>query len=293
MTDLFDPHRLAKALGGEVAGGQILAPGPGHSAQDRSLAVRLSPDAPEGFVVHSFAGDDALACRDHVRSAAGLPDWRDRERSERRVTRAAPRPLPEHRPDPAALTIWRGATSDRRTVAAYLQGRGITIDAPPTLRQCAAMRGRTPVAAMVAAVQCPAGKVIAVQQTFLTWDGRKLPTANPRITTGALGLGAVRLAPVTDILGLAEGIETALSAMQMTGFPCWSVLGAQRLGKIAIPPSVRHVHIFADADEPGRRAADAAAERFTRAGAHVRLRWPPEPYGDWNDFLQARQAVAE
>ena len=33
-------HQIAHALGGEVSGGQVLCPGPGHSAKDRSLAVR-------------------------------------------------------------------------------------------------------------------------------------------------------------------------------------------------------------------------------------------------------------
>lgn len=76
MTAALDIRHLASALGGEISNGQVIAPGPGHSKHDRSLAVRPSPDAPEGFVVHSFSGDDALACRDHVRAAAALPDWR-------------------------------------------------------------------------------------------------------------------------------------------------------------------------------------------------------------------------
>lgn len=70
----YDLSRVARNLGGEVSGGQVLAPGPNHSSKDRSLAVRLEPDAPEGFVVHSFANDDPLACRDHVRAKAGLPE---------------------------------------------------------------------------------------------------------------------------------------------------------------------------------------------------------------------------
>lgn len=77
----LDLRALARALGGEVTGGQVLAPGPNHSDRDRSLAVRLSPDAPEGFLVHSYSGDDAISCRDHVRSRAGLPSFAPAERS--------------------------------------------------------------------------------------------------------------------------------------------------------------------------------------------------------------------
>ena len=64
---------LATALGGEISGGQLLCPGPDHSAADRSLSIKLDSNAPDGFVVHSFAGDDPIACKDYVRSKAGLP----------------------------------------------------------------------------------------------------------------------------------------------------------------------------------------------------------------------------
>src|SRR5262249_10714225 len=57
-TPISDLPTLARALGGEIRGNQILAPGPGHSAVDRSLAIRLDPAAPDGFFVHSFANDD-------------------------------------------------------------------------------------------------------------------------------------------------------------------------------------------------------------------------------------------
>lgn len=69
-------QHLAQALGGDISRGQILAPGPGHSPQDRSLAVKPDANAPDGFLVHSFAGDDPIACRDHVRDKAGLPAFK-------------------------------------------------------------------------------------------------------------------------------------------------------------------------------------------------------------------------
>jgi len=68
-------QQLAAALGGEVSGDQVRAPGPGHSAKDRSLSIRLSNSAPDGFIVNSFTGDDPLACKDYVRERAGLARW--------------------------------------------------------------------------------------------------------------------------------------------------------------------------------------------------------------------------
>jgi hypothetical protein len=64
---------IAEILGGEVRGNQVYAPGPGHSVSDRSLSVLIDASAPDGFVIHSFAGDDAIACRDYVRDRLGLP----------------------------------------------------------------------------------------------------------------------------------------------------------------------------------------------------------------------------
>lgn len=72
---MIDPSSLAHALGGEARGNAVLAPGPGHSKTDRSLSVTVDPDAPDGFVVHSFANDDPLECKDYVRERAGLDSW--------------------------------------------------------------------------------------------------------------------------------------------------------------------------------------------------------------------------
>ena len=75
MSSHLDLRRIANALNGEVAGGGVRAPGPGHSTKDRSLTITLSSDAPDGFVVHSFAGDDPIVCKDYVREKCGLPQF--------------------------------------------------------------------------------------------------------------------------------------------------------------------------------------------------------------------------
>ncbi|MBR1362931.1 AAA family ATPase [Bradyrhizobium ottawaense] len=68
----FTLREVALALGGVVSGNQVLAPGPSHSAGDQSLSVRLDSSAPGGFLVHSFAGDDPLRCKDYVRDKLGV-----------------------------------------------------------------------------------------------------------------------------------------------------------------------------------------------------------------------------
>jgi hypothetical protein len=77
MIAALDINAMMAALGGQVTGrdsGNF--PGPGHSAGDRSASLKLDPTAPEGFVVHSFAGDDPIAIRDHVRDRCKLPQWK-------------------------------------------------------------------------------------------------------------------------------------------------------------------------------------------------------------------------
>ena len=64
----------ARALGGDTCNRQVVCPGPGHSPRDRSLAVRFR--AGGGYVVHSFAGDDPMDCRDHVGRLLGIPGWK-------------------------------------------------------------------------------------------------------------------------------------------------------------------------------------------------------------------------
>jgi RecA-family ATPase len=58
---------LAQALGGKISGGEVRAPGPGHSAQDRSLCVKLSDTARDGFIVYSHTNDPPIECRDYVK----------------------------------------------------------------------------------------------------------------------------------------------------------------------------------------------------------------------------------
>ena len=84
---------LARRLGGEAAGGQVLAPGPGHGPRDRSLSVRLSAIAPDGFVAFSHAGDDWRECRDHVRHLLGI------KAPERRAAPSQPPPVVKGDPE--------------------------------------------------------------------------------------------------------------------------------------------------------------------------------------------------
>jgi RecA-family ATPase len=78
----LDVRSVAAALGGDVTGpDSVLAPGPGHSPKDRSLSVKLAPDAPDGFTVYSHANDDWKICRDYVAAKLGRASWQPKPRA--------------------------------------------------------------------------------------------------------------------------------------------------------------------------------------------------------------------
>jgi hypothetical protein len=63
---------IASILGGELRGNQVLAPGPGHSREDRSLSITINA-AGDDILVHTFSpADDPIECKKYVREKCGL-----------------------------------------------------------------------------------------------------------------------------------------------------------------------------------------------------------------------------
>jgi AAA domain/Toprim domain len=81
MSFPFSPAQVAAALGGKARGNSITAPGPGHSKGDKSLHITIDPSAPDGFLVHSFAGEAPLDLKDHVREKLGIGRWEPTKKS--------------------------------------------------------------------------------------------------------------------------------------------------------------------------------------------------------------------
>jgi putative DNA primase/helicase len=143
--------------------------------------------------------------------------------------------------------------------------------------------------ALIADVVDVAGELVTVHVTYLS-RGKKLGPYDPRKLlsplTGREGC-AVRLAPAGDVLGIAEGIETALSAAAIDGVPVWAALNTSLLSRFEPPPGVTTLRVYADRDEAGLMAA---LELFERLQGRVKLerRIPKAPAKDWNDVLTTR-----
>lgn len=128
---------------------------------------------------------------------------------------------------------------------------------------------------------------MGVHRTYLdTRHDRLAAIDQPRRGLGRFGSGAVRLGGIAARLGLAEGIETALSATVMFDVPCWATLGTERFGLVALPPEVTELVLFLDHDRGGERAE--AIARAAHAHLSIETHRPPREGHDWNDVLRAR-----
>ena len=145
--------------------------------------------------------------------------------------------------------------------------------------------GRYP--ALLAAVRDMCGELVTVHATYLEPIGEKLQGFEARkllsAMTGHEGC-AVPLMPYGDTLGIAEGIETALSASRMHEVPVWAALNTSLLAKWEPPHTVVKVVVFADRDVAG---LDAATKLMERLQERVRLVIKTPQSKDWNDALRS------
>jgi putative DNA primase/helicase len=181
-------------------------------------------------------------------------------------------------------------------VSRYLSGRGF-LELPRALRWHPGLKyfvdGRPAgtYAAMLAIVSTPEGFPATYHVTYLA-DGKKAPVGSPRKVlppvTETIAGGAVRLYPVEDHLGIAEGIETALAVWELYGVPTWAVISTSGMKSFVVPDGVSTLTVYADNDAnfAGQRAAYELAGRVG-GDLTAAVEVPPEPGTDWNDVLLA------
>ncbi len=155
--------------------------------------------------------------------------------------------------------------------------------------------------AMIGIVTAPGGKLVNIHRTYLSQDGTKAKVSIPRklmASAGPMAGASIKMgAPIQHkdgglMLGIAEGIETALSAALLGGLPVWSCISAHGLRSFCPPPTVKHIYIFGDNDKSGvgQDAANDSAKRLAAQGFIARVLIPDSP-GDWNDELISRRAT--
>lgn len=178
--------------------------------------------------------------------------------------------------------------------------------------------------ALIAAVCTPSGQLQGLHQTYIaqrqrpqnghgnggggggggSW--RKLLLQHPQTGeplpakkmfaryTGAMKGAAVHLAKPdkSGRLIVAEGIETALAAIELFGLPAIAALSANGMAALEWPPETAELFIVADNDpnRTGIKAAETLARRALLHGIKAHI-WQPETLGfDALDELNARKA---
>jgi hypothetical protein len=308
----MDPRTAARLLGGHIAAGQISCPGPGHSSKDRSMSVRFDPQAPDGFVVFSHAGDDPLACKDYVREKFGMPSFarrrpRTRPTSELRrlastqAVAAAVSDDDDRARAARAIDIWNHAPGEVTSplLEAYLAHRGVLEAARPSFGHAIRFHPRCPfgpnvwVPCMIAlVVDIGTNEPLGIHRTAISPEGRNTEVGGrKRMAFGRLAGGAVKLTPDEDVtvaLGIAEGLETALSMKLLSQFgrtPVWSVLSAGGVKSFPVLSGIESLWIGVDHDVRGERAAKTCSERWTEAGAEAFRVIPRTVSTDLNDLI--------
>jgi putative DNA primase/helicase len=136
---------------------------------------------------------------------------------------------------------------------------------------------------MLAKVQTWDGKGVNIHRTYIADDKVTVRKLMPgKLPDGS----AIRLADTNlrTEMGVAEGVETALSAMKLFGLPTWSLINATLMQKWRPPVWIKKVVIFGDNDKSftGQMAAYALAYKL-RDSVEVDVKIPTMPGWDWND----------
>lgn len=202
----------------------------------------------------------------------------------------APRPVKSAKEKTAAIERLIHEATDANVVENYLTKRGLKVRSPVLkgFRACAYydpagnLVGRFP--AVIAPIIGQDGALQSVQRIYITdLTPRKKVSPPVNTITGA----AVRLHEYQGTLGVAEGVETALGAHEMTGISVWAALSANGLKAFMPPEGVKRLIVFGDHDANcvGQEAAYALACRVGKTGIAVEVHIPRDADTDWLDAL--------
>jgi putative DNA primase/helicase len=293
MASAVPPHvQLIRALGGDETKREKQALCPAHDDHEPSLSI--GPGRTRAVLLKCWAG----CSQDKV--IATLRDMRLWPVPGVVTPGQAPRYTEDERRR-YALDIVRSTRRNRgaenaRLLAEYFKGRGI--DTVPLTAMLALpiqyasgplWLPREP--AMVFPIH-EGNTVVGAHVTWLAADVRAKRDAEPKkqffgpVRGGYVKLHAEFFPDPDEPLVIAEGVETALSAMSIFGVSQGIAALAASFMPHINPPFASNYVIAADHDKPGIKAARMLAAKLFRAGRRVSIALPPMPGTDWNDLLQ-------
>lgn len=191
--------------------------------------------------------------------------------------------------------MWRsGKLLDGHDIASrYLAGRRISPSQwPAELRWHGSLffdKGQS-MPAMIARFSDPTNTHATIHRTWLEEPGVKAKGIARKMMPGKIPHGgSVRLGPAAATMGIAEGLETALSASIIFGITVWAATSTSFLKLWQPPPEAKTIIIFADGDEnyAGQYSAYALAYKLKTENINVTVEIPKLGQ-DWNDVLKER-----
>jgi putative DNA primase/helicase len=290
---------LIEALGGNHHTGMYCCP----AHEDSTPSLKVSQASEGKVLVKCFAGCTQIAVIEALRQRGLWPDpkqlgylplRRVKLANASRCVASADDGEAEYERQSKGWRILRAAAIAKKqnagSVAPYLNRRGIKA-VPECALWLPAKVVQRHIGKRFPAMVVPVIRdslLQGAQVTLLDADGRgKLSVDAPRLSFGKLRGGHVPIGqsdPNRPLI-VAEGVETAMAASQITGMPAIATLGAQNLRTVE-PPPCSEIIITADNDDTGRDAAEALARRL--CGRKVRIAVPDGPKGyDWNDVLHS------
>ena len=242
----------------------------------------------------------------------GRTDRDPRAPSTRTIARVTDPALVERKRERLRMT-WRETVplshSSAHAIRAYLASRGLVdilknppkvLRAHPNLKYWDGMQALACFPAMIAMFHDAFSNPVTLHVTYLRLDGcakasvpapKKILAAPVR---GATKGGAIHLYnPRDGVLGVAEGIESALSLHLIREVPVWASFCADNMARIQLPAGLRELQIGVDIDESGkgRQAAESLVRRVKQRSPRTKCFYitPEIPgFGDLNDELLRR-----
>lgn len=167
-------------------------------------------------------------------------------------------------------------------VARYLHARGISCVYHNTVYPYQDLKyhpdlphypSKTRWPSMVALVRDVEGTIVGLHRTYIDSATSQKANVEPKkMMLGKCRGAAVRLmTPIDGVLGISEGIETGMAAMQIFNIPVWASLSTTGMRSVVLPGSAQDVIVFADAGLAGEEAAQDLARRMVIEGRRARI----------------------
>ncbi|MBM7483344.1 putative DNA primase/helicase [Bradyrhizobium sp. USDA 3686] len=297
MTAL-NPRAIAKIMGGDaISRNSVNVPGPGHSKQDRSLTITISPRAPGGFVVYSHASDDPMECRDYVRSALGLGSWKEEGKyTAPFVVSVAGSDDDMEKRKAFSQKIWQQAVNPAGTIVErYLRDeRGLTLS-PEIGGRVVRFHGRLRYGDQtLEGMVCLMRNIVTdepcgIHRTFLDREGKKVDRRMLGIAKGA-AIKVDSQEAVNGPLTVGEGFETVLAARHAGMGPVWALGSAGAIQAFPLIERVTELTLLQERDVTSRRAVRHCTKRYLGGRKPVNVVTPHRGLNDFNDvWLEAQR----